>query len=109
MSQYSCQCTTRSGRAVRVVAGYDRRLDELFLQVHDELDEDSPEEDDDAVYFFAPPGWTSVQSIAGALARLEITVPPTFIAGIEEDQRNCAGNRVVRHRFDGDATVVHAG
>ena len=92
-----------------MVAGYDRRLDELFLQVHDESDEDSPEEDDDAVYFFAPPGWRSVQSIADALERLEIAVPATFVAGIAEDQRNRAGNRVVRHSFDSGPTVVHAG
>ena len=112
MSRHLCQCTTRSGRAVRVVAGHDRATGGVFLQVHDILDEgnaDAGEEDGDAVYFFSPGRWTSVASIADALEQLGIAVPATFIAGIDEDQRENAGNRIVRHRVDGEPTVVHGG
>jgi hypothetical protein len=111
MSQHICECTTSSGRSVRVVAGYDRRLDELFLQVHDETAAASAddEEDENAVFFFAPPGWRSVQLITDTLERLGIVVPQTFVTGFAEDQRTFAGNRVVRHRLDGEPTVVLPG
>lgn len=109
MSKHTYVCTTPSGRTVRVAAGYDRRLDEVFLQVHDETEGNEVEDDEHAIFFFAPPGWRDVTLIAETLQSLAVPVPESFIPGIADDQRRHAGNRIVQHRLGGEPTLLLAG
>ena len=102
------------GRAIVVVAGYDRPLRRLFLQVlrccatrtsrstcaddilHDRLHEPALD-------------WSAIDTLTDKFAALGIVVPESLIEDVHLDPRFNAGNRVVRHHADQLSEVLRAG
>lgn len=98
MSQHYCT-TTANGRAVRVLAGYDRPLRELFLHVFVA----SGRSQDKLLYasLHEPQrDWTDPQTLIDKLVELQVAVPDSFVPAIVADQRAGAGNKIVVHYFD---------
>ncbi len=88
-----------AGRPVLVVAGYDRPLRELFLQVF-RCQESVLAGEDEIVYdsLHEPaPDWTIIGTLTGKLDALGIKVPATMIEAVYLDQRFTADNIVVWH------------
>ena len=87
------------GRAVLVVAGYDRPLHELFLQVFRCQENVLPGEDEIVYDSLHEPAldWTAIGTLTGKLEALGIKVPATMIEAVYLDQRFTAGNVVVWH------------
>lgn len=95
------------GRAVLVVAGYDRPLRELFLQVF-LYRENQPTDEDDILYdsLHEPAlDWTMISTLTGKLHALGIEVPASQIEAVHSDQCFNAGNIVVRYHA-GQPTVL---
>ncbi len=84
-------------RDVLVVAGHDRPLREVFLQVLMVHDGDPGAEDDVLYASVHEPwrDWTDMATVTGQLARFGIVVPNSLLKAVRLDQRNEAGNRVV--------------
>jgi hypothetical protein len=104
-------CLMHQGRAILVVAGYDRPLRQLFLEVlrHDKC---RPTGEDDILYdsLHEPAlGWTVIGTLTDKLAALGIVVPQSLIEAVCLDQRVDAGNRVVRHHADQPPEVMATG
>ena len=98
--------TRHSGRRVRVVAGYDRPLDEFFLQILVAPSDDDAE--DEFVYMSlceSGTDWTELQALTDRLAVLNIEPPATFLPAILEDRRRQIGNRLAFHHFDRDPEI----
>ncbi|MFZ2973896.1 MAG: hypothetical protein WA049_14775 [Ferribacterium limneticum] len=98
------------GRAVLVVAGYDRPLGELFLQVF-RCRENLFAGEDEIVYdSLHEPGldWTNIDTLTEKLGNLEICVPNEMIEAVYLDQRFNAGNIVVGHHVDQTADEKRA-
>ena len=106
MSRHHAQarCGTRD---VHVVAGYDRPLREVFLQVQTAHHGDPGAEEDVLYASVHEPwrDWTDVATVTGQLARLGIVVPDSLLKAVHLDQRNEACNRVVEHPTDRPPTV----
>ena len=87
------------GQAVLVVAGYDRPLRELFLQVFRHQESMVPSEDEIVYDSLHEPGidWTDIDTLTKKLSTLEICVPKELIEAVYLDQRFNAGNTVVEH------------
>ncbi len=110
MSRHSASARYQK-RNVVVVAGFDRPLNTLFLQV---LDEDGP---------CSSPGegiqysnlqepqldWTDINVVAAKLAELGIGVPDSLLEAVYLDQLFQAGNLVVWHHADRPAEILLAG
>jgi len=97
-----------NGKPVRVLTGYDRRLREFFLTVMD--NDDESEED----FVFTSLGdcsrdWSNGETVEDWLQELGIPVPKSLLGALFEDQANNVGNKVVKHHFDCQPTVVLAG
>ena len=107
MSRHQVQA--RCGqRDVLVVAGYDRPLRELFLQVLVEPI-GPPAADDEIVYASLNDpwrDWTNVATVTEQLERLGIEVPRSLMQAVRLDQALDAGNRVVEHHADRPPTVL---
>lgn len=98
MSQHHCT-TCLNGRPVRLVAGYDRPLDELFLHVFDAR----PRATQWLIFAsmhepFAD--WHVAGTLVAKLHELDLHVPASFVPAILEDQRHRAANKIVVHYFD---------
>ena len=94
-------------RDVLVVAGYDRPLRELFLQVLGSGRTDGL--DDDEIYASLNDpwrDWTNVATVTEQLERLGIEVPRSLMQAVRLDQVLDAGNRVVEHHADRPPTVL---
>jgi len=90
------------GRPVLVVAGYDRPLHELFLQVF-RCQENVLAGEDEIVYdsLHEPSlDWTNIGTLTEKLCKLEICAPKELIEAVYLDQRFNAGNTVVGHHVD---------
>ena len=102
---------SQCGRAIVVVAGYDRPLRQLFLQVlRDE--ESRPTCEDDILYdsLHEPAlDWSVIGTLTDQLAKLGIAVPESLIEAVYLDQRFNTGNHVVRHHADQPPEVLLAG
>lgn len=93
MSQHIFK-TSKRGRTVTVLMGYDRPLDYVFCTVldeHDEplysnLDDDQAGTDLQDVEYFRP-----------VLKKLGVLVPESMYAEVASDQANSVGNRVLIH------------
>ncbi|GAO20866.1 MULTISPECIES: hypothetical protein [Comamonadaceae] len=98
------------GRKVTVVAGYDRPLRELFLQV---LYADLPPWEDEQFLYASlddpAHDWTDINTVADRLEALGIAVPVGMIESIFLDQCRNIGNLVVEHHGDQPPTVLAAG
>lgn len=101
MSRHHIQLM-HEGRAVLVVAGYDRPLRELFLQVIRCQENVLPGEDEIVYDSLHEPGldWTDIGTLTEKLSKLEICVPKALIDAVYLDQRFNAGNTVVEHYVD---------
>jgi hypothetical protein len=94
-----------------VVAGYDRPLRQLFLQVLRDA-EGRPTCDDDILYdSLHDPAldWRLIGTLTDKLVTLGIAVPDSLIEAVYLDQCFNAGNRVVRHHADRPPEVLMAG
>lgn len=109
MSQHSV-CTHFGAREVVVVAGYDRPLNDLFLQVLGQADSCSPDAEDVLYSSLEEPqhDWTDINTVAAKLTELGIDVPPSMLECVYLDQLTHAGNRVVRHHADRSPDVLLA-
>ena len=92
-------------RDVLVVAGYDRPLRELFLQVLAEPI-GPPAADDEIVYASLNDPWREWTNVATVTERLGIEVPRSLMQAVRLDQALDAGNRVVEHHADRPPTVL---
>ena len=101
MSRHSVQTHYRD-QPVVVVAGYDRPLRDLFLQVLGPVDEDPSTEDRVLYTSLHEPAqdWTDINTLASKLAELAIDVPTSLLEAVYLDQLFNVGNRVVWHRSD---------
>lgn len=95
------------GRRITVVAGYDRPLRELFLQV---LYADLPPWEEDQFLYASldDPGadWTDINTVADMLEALGIAVPAGMIEAIFLDQCLNIGNLEVEHHDHRPPTVL---
>ncbi len=99
------------GGAIVVVAGYDRPLRQLFLQVLRDA-EGRPTCEDDIVYDnLQEPAldWSLIGTLTDKLATLGIAVPESLIEAVHLDQCLNAGNRVLRHHADRPPEVLMTG
>ena len=87
-----------NGCAVRVIAGYDHPLDELFLHVFD-----ANSHDGDSVVFaslYEPyADWRNPRTLVNKLEALNLVVPRSLLPAIVKDQRRRARNKIVQHYF----------
>lgn len=98
MSRHSAHARYQ-GRVVLVVAGYDRPLDEVFLQV---FGSDGPGQRNDEWLIYSSINepycdWSTVDTIAAKLDCLGIVVPATMLECVCLDQALRAGNRIEHH------------
>jgi len=98
------------GREVVVVAGYDRPLKELFLQV---LSDDGDPQSEEAVLYSslheARRDWRDIDTLVQALADLGLIVPASMLDAVRCDQAMNVGNRMVVHHFDRPPEQLLAG
>jgi hypothetical protein len=96
------------GRPVDVIAGFDRRLQQYFLDVVDEASKD----DEHVVYASLQEpclDWTDVHTLTVRLQELGLQVPQTLLSEIRADAASNAGNRIVRYQEHGRPTVLLEG
>lgn len=104
MSRHIYSTTTDDGKSVKVVMGYDRPLNYLFMTV-EELSppEAAPTEDDDqdSPYLYsnmddlcAGLEIQEIEYFLDILKDLQISIPEPMIAHIQEDQVNKVGNLI---------------
>ncbi|MDI1339543.1 hypothetical protein [Polaromonas sp.] len=110
MSQHSVR-TRYCGREVVVVAGYDRPLNDLFLQVLGH--EDAPRAMEECVLYSSlhepQRDWTDINTVSDKLTELGIGVPDSLLEAVYLDQLFHAGNRMVRHHLNQPPEVLLAG
>ena len=95
---------TLDGPPVEIVAGFDRRLGDYFLQVIDERN--------DMLYTSLQEpmlDWTDVATLRSKVAELGLRLPAQLVDEVEGDGRRRAGNRIVRHVADGPPVTLLAG
>jgi len=110
MSQHSLR-THLGAREVVVVAGYDRPLNDLFLQVLGQTDSCCTDVEDVLYSSLEEPqrDWTDINTVAAKLSELGIDVPPSMLECVYLDQLTHAGNRMVRHYTNRSPDVLLAG
>jgi hypothetical protein len=102
-----CFDTLHKGRRVRVVGGYDRPLDEFFLQILVAVAADDAVQDEFAYTSLCEPGgdWSDPETLAARLAEMRIDPPASFLPAILDDRRLQVGNRLALHHFDREPEV----
>lgn len=100
MSQHSVR-TRYCGQEVVVVAGYDRPLNDLFLQVLSH--EDALRVVEECVLYSSSHellrDWTDINTVSDKLTELGIEVPDSLLEAVYLDQLLHVGNRMVRHHI----------
>lgn len=90
-----------NGKPVLVVAGYDRPLRELFLNVILEASDTAPKNAAEAFVYDSleepQKDWTDINTLSETLKCLGIEVPPSLIEQTHFDQAFNVGNRIVGH------------
>ena len=110
MSQHSVH--TRYGdHDVVVVAGYDRPLNDLFLQVLGREEGQKALEECLLYSSIHEPqrDWTDINTVSSKLTELGIEVPDSLLEAVYLDQLFHVGNRVVRHHPNQPPEVLLAG
>jgi hypothetical protein len=100
--------TVRGTSPLLVVMGYDRPLNEFFLQLwHDGTLADAEEP---AYSSLDEPAadWRDIATVARRLQELGVAVPRSMIDAVVADSVQRAGNRIVEHALDGRATELSA-
>jgi hypothetical protein len=103
MSQHLATATL-DGHPVEIVAGFDRRLGDYFLQVLDERN--------DMLYTSLQEpllDWTDIATLRTKIAELGLRLPAKLVDEVADDGRRRAGNRIVRHLTDGPPVTLMAG
>ncbi len=100
--------TTRGAGPVLVVMGYDRPLNEFFLQLWD--DDPEAEADEPAYSSLDEPtaDWRDIATVVRRLEELDVAVPRSMIDAVVADSIYRAGNRIVEHALDGGVTELSA-
>jgi hypothetical protein len=101
-------CTTRGAGPVLVVMGYDRPLNEFFLQLWDDGPE--AEADEPAYSSLDEPAadWHDIATVERRLEELDVAVPRSMIDAVVADSVHRAGNRIVEHTLEGRVTELSA-
>lgn len=110
MSQHSTP-TRYCDQKVVVVVGYDRPLNDLFLQVLSD-EHAYPSQEEQVLYSsIREPGldWTDINTVSAKLAELGIEVPDSLLEAVYLDQIFHVGNLVVRHHHNLAPGVLLAG
>ncbi|WP_051495713.1 MULTISPECIES: hypothetical protein [unclassified Methylibium] len=91
-----------------VVMGYDRPLNEFFLQLWDDGPE--TEADEPAYSSLDEPtaDWRDIATVVQRLEELDVAVPRSMIDAVVADSIRRAGNRIVEHAPDGRVTELSA-
>ena len=100
--------TVRGTSPLLVVIGYDRPLNEFFLQLwHDRTLADAEEP---AYSSLDEPAadWRDIATLIRRLEEFDILVPRSMIDAVVADGVHRAGNRIVEHALDGRATELSA-
>jgi hypothetical protein len=100
--------TVRGASPVLVVMGYDRPLNEFFLQLWD--DDPEAEADEPAYSSLDEPeaDWRDIATVVRRLEELAVPVPRSMIDAVAADGIQRAGNRIVEHALDGRVTELSA-
>jgi len=88
--------------------GYDRPLNEFFLQLWDDGPE--AEADEPAYSSLDEPAadWRDIATVVRRLEELDVAVPRSMIDAVVADGFRRAGNRIVEHALDGRVTELSA-
>ena len=110
MSQHSVR-TRYQGDEVVVIAGYDRPLNDLFLQVLSHQHASVAAEECVLYSSLHEPqrDWTDINTVSDKLIELGIEVPDSLLEAVYLDQLFHAGNRMVRHHLNPPPEVLLAG
>lgn len=103
MSQHLATATL-DGHPVEIVAGFDRRLGDCFLQAVDERN--------GMLYISLQEpllDWTDIATLRTKVAEFGLQLPAHVVDGVEGDGHRRAGNRIVRHLADGPPITLLAG
>ncbi|MCA3220360.1 MAG: hypothetical protein ING59_17805, partial [Burkholderiales bacterium] len=95
---------TLDGHPVEIVAGFDRRLGDYFLQVIDERN--------DMLYTSLQEpllDWTDIATLRTKVAELGLRLPAQLVDEVEDDGRRRTGNRIIRHLAEGPPVTLLAG
>ena len=106
MSRHSAPAKFR-GQEVTVVAGYDRVMNDLFLQMF-ALDKKPGETEERVLYdsLHEPAlDWTDIDTVANKLMEFGVDVPETLLEAVYLDQLFKVGNRIVWHTPHSQARV----
>lgn len=110
MSQHSVRIRYRS-REVVVIAGYDRPLNDLFLQVL--AHKEAPQVIEEHVLYSSlhepRRDWSDINTVSDKLTELGIEVPDSLLEAVYLDQLFHVGNRIVRHHINQPPEVLLAG
>ncbi len=103
MSQNIVNTRSPSG-AVQVIAGWDRRLQELFCNVMPLDDED----EGDYSELLLTPSYANVEQLGAALVAAHIQVPQALLDAVQADHTVNAGNVMRNFEPDGKLISEHA-
>jgi len=100
--------TVRGTSPLLVVMGYDRPLNEFFLQLWD--DAPGAEAEEPAYSSMDEPAadWHDIATVVRRLAELDVPVPRSMIDAVVADSVHRAGNRIVEHTLAGQVTELSA-
>jgi hypothetical protein len=100
--------TALGGTPVLVVMGYDRPLDEFFVQLWP--NEPGSDVDEPLYSSLDEPAadWRDIASVVRKLAELGMQVPRSMIDAVAADGAQRAGNRIVEHAPEGGMTALHS-
>ena len=100
--------TVRGTSPLLVVMGYDRPLNEFFLQLWDDGLE--AEADEPAYSSLDEPAadWRDIATVVRRLEELDVQVPRSMIDAVVADGIHRTGNWIVEHALDGRVTDLSA-
>lgn len=93
--------TIRDGSPLLVVIGYDRPLNEFFLQLWDDGPGADAEEPAYSSLDDPAADWRDIATVVHRLEELDVQVPRSMIDAVVADGVRRAGNRIVEHAPDG--------
>jgi hypothetical protein len=98
--------TVHSAGPMLVVMGYDRPLNEFFLQFWD--DGPGADADEPAYSSLDEPAadWRDIATVVRRPEEFDVTVPRSMIGAVVADSVHRAGNRIVEHAPDGAMTEL---
>lgn len=100
--------TVRGTSPLLVVVGYDRPLNEFFLQLWDDGLEAAADEPAYSSLDEPEADWRDIATVVRRLDELAVPVPRSMIDAVFADSVHRAGNRIVEHALDGRVTELSA-